>query len=337
MSWGQSIPERAPRNTAFLIALFVAVWGREASAQAESDGPIDYEKQIAPIFKKYCYKCHSARVGRRKPKARLRLDTPEMILKGGEEGPVLVPGNPQKSELYKRISLPPDHDDVMPARGPTLKKEEIHLIRDWIVQRGRFGWKFLDFVFSFRPVTDEDRATVRALVEKWDSDDMAERAGASEALAKMEAPAWTVLQELGETVRSPEARARLRDLEYRFRALIKQADDAYGVVPRIGGLQRDVRALASIWDSRARKRLIRILSEVGPFSETEVPERGPKLAKYVADWMASVRYPLRWNAALDCYEVGAAKESRCHVLEGLRKVGGLALPVAKETDSLPKR
>src|SRR5262249_13034737 len=54
--------------------------------------------------------------------------------KGGENGPVIVPGKPDESELLKRVTLPKGADGVMPARGDLLSKEQIARLREWIAQ-----------------------------------------------------------------------------------------------------------------------------------------------------------------------------------------------------------
>jgi uncharacterized membrane protein len=78
-----------------------------------------------------CYKCHGAE----KVKGDLRLDSRDMAFRGGESGNTIVPGKPEESELYKRIILPKNHEDVMPSKGRHLNEKEINLIALWI-QKG---------------------------------------------------------------------------------------------------------------------------------------------------------------------------------------------------------
>ncbi|EON75244.1 hypothetical protein ADIS_4415 [Lunatimonas lonarensis] len=84
--------------------------------------------QVRAIFAHNCYNCHSTA----KIKGELRLDTKEEIFKGGESGPVIMPGDAAKSELVRRIKLPKDHKEAMPSKGKTLSKDEIALISLWI-------------------------------------------------------------------------------------------------------------------------------------------------------------------------------------------------------------
>ena len=84
--------------------------------------------QVRVIFAHSCYSCHSSE----KIKGELRLDERKFVFAGGESGPVVQPGDPEKSELIRRISLPRAHEDVMPAKGKTLSPEEIALIGFWV-------------------------------------------------------------------------------------------------------------------------------------------------------------------------------------------------------------
>jgi uncharacterized membrane protein len=88
-----------------------------------------YVASVAPILEDHCVVCHDAN----KQKGKLRLDSYAWILRGGEDGPVLKPGDAKGSELYRRITLPADDDDFMPSDGkPPLKPAEVMLIRHWI-------------------------------------------------------------------------------------------------------------------------------------------------------------------------------------------------------------
>jgi uncharacterized membrane protein len=58
--------------------------------------------QVRAIFAHNCTKCH----GEVKRKGELRLDKKEFIMKGGEDGAVIIGGNPAESDLIRRIKLP---------------------------------------------------------------------------------------------------------------------------------------------------------------------------------------------------------------------------------------
>lgn len=114
------------KKIAFIVTGLVELGTWEARAQAK----VDFTKNIQPILQKSCYECH----GPEKQKAKLRLDSKEAALKGGKDGVVIVPGQADKSEMYRRITLPAGNDDVMPSKGDLLTKAQTDLIRDWINQ-----------------------------------------------------------------------------------------------------------------------------------------------------------------------------------------------------------
>src|SRR5438270_5607508 len=63
-------------------------------------------------------------------------------MKGGNDWKIVEPGQPDKSDLYRRIVLPKGDDDVMPPKGDPLSKEKTDLVKQWIAQGTSFGdWK----------------------------------------------------------------------------------------------------------------------------------------------------------------------------------------------------
>jgi hypothetical protein len=94
---------------------------------AEQAGPV-FERQILPLLRARCYRCHDAR----KSISDLRLDVRARALRGGESGvPAIVPGQSGKSELIRRVSST-DPDEMMPPEGKRLTAAEVRLLRDWI-------------------------------------------------------------------------------------------------------------------------------------------------------------------------------------------------------------
>jgi hypothetical protein len=96
---------------------------------------VTYATDIKPILEKSCITCHGAE----KHKGRLRLDGLEAVLKGGEDGKVVVPGNSAESMLVHNIAHAGDPEAYMPppknkANISPLTKEQIGLIRAWIDQ-----------------------------------------------------------------------------------------------------------------------------------------------------------------------------------------------------------
>lgn len=102
---------------------------------ASSQKDVTYTKDIKPIFDKSCIKCHGAE----KPKAKLRLDSLEGVLKGSADNKVIEPGNSAKSILVHNVARLGDEDYWMPppdnkTKIPPLTPEQIGLIRAWIDQ-----------------------------------------------------------------------------------------------------------------------------------------------------------------------------------------------------------
>ncbi|MCC6490218.1 MAG: DUF1553 domain-containing protein [Candidatus Hydrogenedentes bacterium] len=104
-------------------------------SSALADDPVVFDRDLKPVFAASCYGCH----GPEKQKGGLRLDSPEAILQGGDNGPVLTPGKPDESPLFCLTVLPPGHADIMPAKGDTLKPEQTDLIKRWIAQGAVFA------------------------------------------------------------------------------------------------------------------------------------------------------------------------------------------------------
>lgn len=96
---------------------------------ADVQEAVVYEELVRPILEKKCYSCH----GSGKQKGKLRLDSPEFLLKGGEDGPALEAFHPGKSLVMMRMLLPDSDEDHMPPKGkPQVTDEEKALIEWWI-------------------------------------------------------------------------------------------------------------------------------------------------------------------------------------------------------------
>lgn len=95
-------------------------------AMAIEDSP-DFERNIRPLMKRHCGKCHGVDT----QKSGLRLDAREPAFRGGDSGPVIVPGKSRESEILRRIrsDVP---EERMPPEGPRLTENEIQLLERWI-------------------------------------------------------------------------------------------------------------------------------------------------------------------------------------------------------------
>jgi uncharacterized membrane protein/Leucine-rich repeat (LRR) protein len=100
-----------------------------------------YGDVIQPILATKCYGCH----GTRKQKGGLRLDQKDFILKGGDDGSVIAPGDAGASELVHRIYLADEDDDHMPPKQkPQLTAAQKDLIKWWIESGAPFDKKVQD-------------------------------------------------------------------------------------------------------------------------------------------------------------------------------------------------
>jgi mono/diheme cytochrome c family protein len=129
--------------TKFTILASTAIFGLALAAVASAPVPppatktgVTYTADIKPILDQSCIKCHSGD----KPKARLKLDTLEGVLKGSKDGKILTVGDSANSFVVKCIAhTTDDHDAWMPPLhnkaniGP-LTADQISLIRAWIDQ-----------------------------------------------------------------------------------------------------------------------------------------------------------------------------------------------------------
>src|SRR2546429_5985076 len=96
---------------------------------AVADGTEFFEKKIRPLLVENCYKCHSHES--EKLKGSLFLDSRDGLLKGGETGPAIVPGDPEKSLLIKAVRYT-DKDLRMPPKDKKLSDEQIADLEAWV-------------------------------------------------------------------------------------------------------------------------------------------------------------------------------------------------------------
>ncbi len=105
---------------------------------------VDFNRDIRPLLSNRCFACHGPDEAERQ--ANLRLDTREGALRDLGGYAALVPGKAEESELFHRISLAPDDDDLMPpaGKGSRFTGAEVALIRKWIAQEAPYAkhWSY---------------------------------------------------------------------------------------------------------------------------------------------------------------------------------------------------
>jgi len=97
-----------------------------------SNRKVEFLKDVRPILAQKCYSCHGDVV----QQSGLRLDKRQNALRGGDYGPVIVPGRSAESKLIRRV-VNGDGGLQMPPTGP-LSEEEIGILRAWIDQGAEF-------------------------------------------------------------------------------------------------------------------------------------------------------------------------------------------------------
>lgn len=112
----------------FVASLILAAGAADLLRGAESENLEFFEKKIRPILVEKCYACHAA--GSKSLKGGLRVDSRDALLRGGDSGPALVPGNAGESLLIKAIEHAPDFYE-MPPDGK-LPAAVIADFRKWV-------------------------------------------------------------------------------------------------------------------------------------------------------------------------------------------------------------
>jgi mono/diheme cytochrome c family protein len=92
--------------------------------------PIDYLRDVKPVFAKHCVQCH----GPAKQRADLRLDTAAQLMEGGNSGAAILPGKSAASRLIRAVTGVKDVKVMPPENRPRLNPREIATLKAWIDQ-----------------------------------------------------------------------------------------------------------------------------------------------------------------------------------------------------------
>jgi hypothetical protein len=134
---------------AVLASILVTLAPAPTHAQTLVQTP-HFDEDIAPLFKAHCIKCHNGD----DPQGGLDLTSLESLVKGSDEGQVVINGLAEKSVLLKKIEarqMPP------PKEKDPLSEEQVALIRRWIEARPLPEDPQSDSTAAAPAVTDEDR------------------------------------------------------------------------------------------------------------------------------------------------------------------------------------
>jgi hypothetical protein len=164
-------PPRWPLLAAFALAFSP---GQVVAVEPDAEGLAFFEKKIRPVLVTHCYECHST--SSKEVKGHLLLDSREASLQGGDTGPAVVPGDPEKSLLIEAIRYGEDSYQ-MPPKGKLPESVIADFVR-WIelgapdprtapvaavpkraaidVEAGRAFW-------SFQPIRDAVPPDVRRI------------------------------------------------------------------------------------------------------------------------------------------------------------------------------
>jgi mono/diheme cytochrome c family protein len=128
----------------FLLLLALLAPGPLLAAAEPLPAVVEFNRDIRPILSDNCYTCHGPDRARRK--ADLRLDTEAGAFADRDDSRVLVPHDPDQSELLRRVAATNARERMPPAKsGRRLTERQIQLIRRWIEQGAKWQahWSFL--------------------------------------------------------------------------------------------------------------------------------------------------------------------------------------------------
>jgi hypothetical protein len=118
---------------AFAFITKPGIAGDDKPLPTPASRTIDFDKDVRPIFAAHCLECH----GLKKQKSDFRLDRKASALKGGDNGPAIIPAKSGESPLIRRVAGIGD-EEKMPPKGPPLSAEQVGVLRAWIDQGAKW-------------------------------------------------------------------------------------------------------------------------------------------------------------------------------------------------------
>ncbi len=166
----------------FCIGAFVLSISNAIADETFSPEQLDFfEQKIRPVLVKHCYECHSIEAD--KSKGDLLLDSRVVLLRGGEEGPAIVPFKPDQSLLIKAIryvdedmAMPPekkggklpdavisDFEQWVKMGAPDPRKEQAKTIKSYDSEKAKSWWSYQPLKKVTVPATKGDQWSVSSI------------------------------------------------------------------------------------------------------------------------------------------------------------------------------
>jgi hypothetical protein len=148
-----------------LVAFFCAGPCLAADPKPSAEAVEFFEKKVRPVLAEQCYSCH----GEKKQSASLRLDRKADFLKGGDNGPVVVPGDPDKSPMIRAVRK--SGELKMPPKK-TLPAAAVEALTHWV----KIGAPYPDDAvagadptkthWAFQPVKDPPVPATKVIIDQ---------------------------------------------------------------------------------------------------------------------------------------------------------------------------
>jgi len=150
-------------NKKMLLVLAVLVITGMVACLNSRSKKVDFSTEVKPILNKKCITCH----GGVKAKGGFSVLFREEALANTESGkPAIIPGDPDNSEMIRRLTLK-DPEERMPYKHEPLSEDEIDILRRWVQQGAQWGdhWAYLPVKQT--PAPDEDDSWIRNDVDRF--------------------------------------------------------------------------------------------------------------------------------------------------------------------------
>ena len=145
------------RNIAFFVVTLTIWLTQPICSGVVAADEVDFDREIRPILSDACYTCHGPDAEQRE--ADLRLDVSGDVF-AKRDPPVIVPGSPERSELFRRITSKHDYEQMPPPdQVRPLTDRERELIRRWIKDGAKWSghWAFQSIAKPSPPSIEIER------------------------------------------------------------------------------------------------------------------------------------------------------------------------------------